>query len=457
MPPKEAQDHLAHGSIARRLREIALPSATALTFQTLFNLTNSYWAGLWSTDALAALAVSFPIFFLVVIAFSFGFAQGTAALLAHALGAHDVDGGARLWAQALWLALLVGSALAIATVTTAPSIATLLGASGPLLALTLDYTVPLLLATPIFLLGAAIQAALTACGNTRALRDAVIVATILNGGLVPVLMFGLGPLPRLEVAGIAVAHVILQIAQIIWLARCAARTPLARRLMLAMLRPDLRLAQRILFQVVPNALTLASTGVGLALFTGFAGRFGEVAVAAYGVALRIEQLVLLPTLGLVPAIVALVGQNLGAGRIDRVRASALTALAMGIAVMSSGAVIVFVLREPLFQLFTADAEVVSLGAVYLGFAVLAFPAHAVVVLATAVLQGLRKPLPALAVGIGRHLVGPALVLSGLEGGLNLGFLSLALAVPLIAWLAALASSLLIWSYLPRRKAHAAAR
>ncbi len=169
-------------------------------------------------------------------------------------------------------------------------------------------------------------------------------------------------------------------------------------------------------------------------------------------ALRIEQLVLLPTLGLNAATVALVGRNLGAGKPDRVVESVRVALAIGVGLMSAGALLVYLARSPLLAVFTDDPLVRELGALYLGIVVLAFPAYAVVILGAGVLQGLRRPLPALLVGIGRHIVVPPLVFWSLDVALGLGFSGVALAVPLISWAGAFATGGLIRRYLPRPEA-----
>lgn len=452
---KVAPDALTSGSIPRLIRRIALPSATAMALQTLFNVTNSYWAGTWSTEALAALATAFPIFF-VVIAASFGFGQGTAALVARELGAGRPDDGRRLWAQALLLASVGGLLVTLLGAFGARTLAGLLGAREAVLELVLLYIVPLLVSAPLFLLGAVVNAALTASGDTRSLRNGVAAGTLVNAGLVPALMYGAGPLPALGVAGIAASHLAVQVGQVAWLWSRARTTELATGLTRAELRVAPAALRSVLVQVVPNTLTMLATGIGLAVVTAFAARHGPAAVAGYGIALRIEQLVLLPTLGLNAATVALVGQNLGAGRLDRVHAAARATLGSGLLLMGVGALLVFWSRDSLIAIFTDDPNVRALGRLYLGLAVLAFPAYAVVVLGAGVLQGLGRPLPALLVGIGRHVVAPPVVLWLLDLTLGLGFLGIAVGVPTVAWAGAVVTAVLLLRCLPRQRVQAGA-
>jgi len=446
--PQEARaDALTRAPIPGLVRQLAVPSATAMALQTVFNVTNSYWAGTWSTEALAALATAFPIFF-VIIAASFGFGQGSAALVAHELGTGDVAGARRLWGQALTLAAASGLLVAAAGTLAAPRLAQALGAREAVRDLTVAYIVPLLGGAPLFLLAAVANAALTASGDTRSLRDGTAVATLVNAGLAPLLMCGAGVLPALGVSGIAASHLLVQTGQLAWLWWRARRTTLARGFEARDLRPRPALARRVLGQTVPNTLTMMATGIGLAVVTAFAARHGPAAVAAYGVALRIEQLVLLPTLGLNAATVALVGRNFGAGELRRVVEAVRVALTSGVAIMTAGALLVFLGRAQLFSIFTDDPVVRGLGALYLGLAVFGFPAYALVVLGAGVLQGLRRPLPALSVGAGRHVVAPPVVLWSLDVGLGLGFTGVALGMTLISWAGAAATGVLLWRYLP---------
>ncbi len=162
----------------------------------------------------------------------------------------------------------------------APILAALLGARDVVCEQVVAYIVPLLAVGPLFLLAAVVNAALTAQGDTRSLRDAVASATLVNAGLVPLLMYGAGSLPPLGVVGVAASHLVVQTAQLAWLGWRAGRTALARGLGLRDIVPCRSRASRVLRQVVPNTVTMMATGVGLAIVTAFAARHGPAAVAA---------------------------------------------------------------------------------------------------------------------------------------------------------------------------------
>jgi Na+-driven multidrug efflux pump len=165
---------------------------------------------------------------------------------------------------------------------------------------------------------------------------------------------------------------------------------------------------------------MMTVALGIFIITWFLSRFGQEAVAAYGVATRIEQIALLPTIGLNMATLTLVAQASGAGLFDRVRQVVRTALKYGAVVMVFGSALVFFGARPLMGLFSDDAAVVDIGARYLRIAAFIEYAYVLLFVNTSVLQGLKKPMFALWIGLYRQLAAPALVFSLATGVLGAG-------------------------------------
>jgi putative MATE family efflux protein len=319
----------------------------------------------------------------------------------------------------------------------------LAGTQGEALALARTYLVPILLFAFIFLLNAACNGLLTAQGDTRTYRNALIAGALLNVALNPLFMFGLGPLPGLGVLGIAISTILIQALQFVYLWRRCRQSEFGCYFGLKSLKPDIEAMVILLGQTVPVTGQMLTTGIGLFAITYFMGRHGEVAVAAYGIALRIEQLAMLLMVGLNTAALTLVGQNYGAGRQDRVSTIAWTTLGYGVALMALGAVIVWPLRSHLMALFTGDLDVIRLGAAYLGVAVLNFKAYALLMIGSAVLQGMRRPVFALLVGLFRHVFGPLVVLWLLDPVLGFGLPGIYWGIFAVAWIGALTSLLYV--------------
>lgn len=422
------------------IRKIAVPAGTGMLFQTLFNVVDTWYAGLISTEALAALAVSFPVFFLV-IALMIGVGFGASALISNAIGAEERQRACRLYGQALLLAVLAGGAVAVYGLLAADPLLRLAGVSGETLVLAKLYLLPILLASVFFLLNGVCNGFLSAQGNARTYRNALIFGCLLNVALNPLFMFGLGPIPGFGVLGIAMATILIQALQFAYLWSRARRSELGALFSLNDLKLDVQAMTALLRQAVPVTAQMLTTGIGLFAITFFMGRHGEAAIAAYGIALRIEQVAMLPMVGLNTAAMTLVGQNFGAGLFSRVSRVAWTTLGYGVALMALGALLVWLLRGQLMALFTDDRDVILLGSAYLAVAVLNFKAYALLMIGSAVLQAMKRPVFAFLIGLFRHIFGPLVVLWLLDPVLGFGLPGIYWGIFAVAWIGALTSLL----------------
>ncbi|MEM8947798.1 MAG: MATE family efflux transporter [Pseudomonadota bacterium] len=424
------------------IRRIAVPAGIGMLFNTLFNVVDTWYAGLISTEALAALAVSFPVFFLV-IALMIGIGVGASALISNAIGAGEPSRACRLYGQALLLAVLAGGAVAVYGLFAAEGLFRLAGISGETLALAKTYLVPVLMASAFFLLNGVCNGFLSAQGDSKSYRNALIFGCALNVALNPLFMFGFGPIPGLGVLGIAVSTILIQALQLAYLWNRAGRSELGALFSLKDLKPDAEAMTALLHQAVPVTGQMLTTGIGLFAITYFMGRHGELAIAAYGIALRIEQIAMLPMIGLNTAAMTLVGQNYGAGLFSRVSKAAWMTLGYGVALMILGALLVWLVRSELMALFTDDQDVIRLGAAYLAVAVLNFKAYALLLIGSAVLQAMKRPIFAFLIGLFRHIFGPLVVLWLLDPALGFGLPGIYWGIFAVAWIGALTSLLYV--------------
>lgn len=435
--PDRAQGRLTSAALPDLIRGIAVPAGVGLLFQTLFNIVDSFWAGFVSTAALTALGAAFPVFFMIIV-LSVGIGAAAQALIANRLGADDEAGARRLLGQALLLTLVAGLFIALYGLLAADPLLQFLGTSGASLEAGRAYIVPVLLFGVVFMLNQGLNGWLTAQGDSKSFRNALAFGCAFNVVLDPLFMFGVPALGigGLGVAGIALATILIQFLQFAYLLHRAKLSPLGLRLTRQHLVPDPPVLPDFLRQAVPVTISIGSTGFGLFCITWFMGRHGEVAIAAYGVGLRIEQLAMLPMIGLHTAALSVIGQNHGAELPARVREAARLVLAYGIGVMSLGVVLVWPLRETLMGVFSDDPAVIELGAAYLAVAVLNFNAYAILLLGGAVLQGMRQPNVAMAVALFRHVFGPLVVLYLLDPVLGFGLPGLYWGIVGIAWIGA---------------------
>ena len=387
---------------------VALPASIGMFFNTMFNFVDTYCAGLLSTDALAALSLSFPVFFLL-LAVGSGLSQGATALIANALGAKSQERARLIFAQSLVFTFCAGVVVSAIGLYVSPILFRQLGAEGEYLETAVSYIHTLLLGGVFFLLTMTLSSALNAQGETRIYRNFLITGCLANLFLNPFLMWGWFGLPALGVAGIALATVIVQCCGVLWLTYKVRSTPLFRDLPAGLFKPHLPTVRLILSQSIPAALNMMTIAMGVFVISWFVKHFGKEAIAASGIATRIEQVVLMPAIGLNTAVLSIVGQNHGAGLSHRVREAWLTNIKYGAGLMLGGGILVWVLRDAAMRLFTNDPAVIAHGAHYLGFASVTLAAYPILFVTVFTMQGLKRPAYGLWIGLYRQVAAPVLV------------------------------------------------
>ncbi|GIX13664.1 MAG: MATE family efflux transporter [Paracoccaceae bacterium] len=458
-PPAPPGHDLTTGALPAHFRRLAVPGAVGMVFSTLTNVTDTFFAGMISTSAQAGLALSAQVFMLLV-ALGFGMNGAMAALVGNALGARS-GAQARIAGQGLILAALIALALLVAGRLLAPALVGLIAAPGPARIAAQDYLTILLWAAPAFLVGWGANGILSAQGDTRSMSRAQIGIFLANAGLDPLLVFGIpGLLPGMGFDGIAVSTVLCNLGMLGWILWRVMRSPVmagaARRW-----RPDPRLWLTILAQAVPASLAMVIMMIaGFVLQYHLAG-YGAEAQAAYGVALRIEQVLLLPAFGLTGALLPIAAQNLGAGRAERVREAARFCVVTGWVLMLGAAAILWLGGRAAMGLFTDDARVIALGAGYLAVDGFLLPVYVTLFAINALLQAFRRPVWVMVIGLWRQGVAVALFVRLFSVGLGLGvpgvwyglaaavLSGLVLAVAIVEWQARPLVGGLLWRAGPR--------
>jgi Na+-driven multidrug efflux pump len=173
------------------------------------------------------------------------------------------------------------------------------------------------------------------------------------------------------------------------------------------------------------------------VITYFVSLFGKEAVAAYGSAMRVEQIVLVPSIGLNISTLTLVAQNNGARLFDRIKQTLDIALSYGAVLMGIGTVLVLVGAKDLMTFFTEDPSVIRMGATYLRIDALVFYAYVVLFVHVAALQGMKKPMYALWVGLYRQIVAPFAVFWSLIHVFDAGLTGIWWGIFGVTWSAAL--------------------
>jgi Na+-driven multidrug efflux pump len=247
---------------------IAMPMSVGMFFNTMFNVVDTVCAGWLGTDALAALSLSFPVFFIIIAAGS-GISQGATALIANALGMGDKALARRDFAQAIVFTIIAGPILCAAGLLAAPMLFRLLGAEGDYLRTVLAFMNVTLVGGVFYLLPMVINSALAAQGETRVYRDLLFLGLVANVILNPVLMWGKFGMPALGVAGIALATVLIQAGGCVFMGYFAAKSGLMHGLQPRDFIPAPAVLLRIAGQAVPAGLNMLTVALGVFVITWF--------------------------------------------------------------------------------------------------------------------------------------------------------------------------------------------
>jgi len=312
---------LTQGSIGPTLLKFALPTLASSILQSLNGTINAIWVGRFLGEhALAATSNANMVMFLLT-AFVFGFGMASTILIGQYWGRKDVDGARRVFGTAAGAFGIVTILIAIAGWYLSPAILAILGTPGDAAPLALAYLRVIFMAMPALLLLTLAMMALRGSGDSMTPLWFMIVAVVLDSGLNPVFILGLGPAPKMGIAGSATATLIANYAALIGLLIYIYAKDLPLRLRgreIGYLLPDRTILKTIIAKGLPMGIQMIVISISALALVGIVNREGVDTAAAFGVAMQLWTYVQMPAMAVGAAVSAMAAQNIGAGRWDRV-------------------------------------------------------------------------------------------------------------------------------------------
>ena len=391
------------------LRKVTIPASTGSLFQTFYNLVDTWFAGKISADAIAAIAKSFPIYF-VIIAVGVGIGAATNSTIGNLIGEKNIKKASLFVAQSVIFAVIISIIVTLFGLNLSNFLLSLMGSNLESILLTREYLDIIFYGTFIVMIQISLNGTLNAQGDTKSYRNVLIFSFFLNIFLNPLFIWGYGIIPGFGIAGLAIATVIAQSIGTLYLIYKVNSCKLKRYIYLKCFIPKFIMLKELLNQSLPIIFSMLFIGVGIFNILYFIGKFGDLAIAGYGAALRIEQVFLLPVIGLNTAVLSIGGQNFGAKNYNRIRELYTKALIFGSSFMSIAGIIMFIFAETFVSLFTENLIAIEHGAIYLKIAALIGPIYPVFFITTAVFQAVKKPIFSLYLSIIRLTALPFLSL-----------------------------------------------
>jgi putative MATE family efflux protein len=401
-PVRTAPPGILAGPIVPTMLRLALPTIVVLVVQTLVGVAETYFVSFLGTDALAGVALVFPVLMLMQMMSNGGIGGGVSSAVARALGANRAgDAQALVW-HAMVLACGLGLMFTVGAIAGGPALYRAMGGTGGTLTAALTYSNMVFASSVPLWVVALLSSALRGAGDVKTPARITLAGAVLLIVMSPALIFGWGPLPRLGIAGAGAAVVIYYVLAAVMLIGYmrSKRSPLK----LTIVRPDGRLFGEILGVGLPSAVGTVQVNLTVACVTGVVGLFGADAIAGYGIASRLDYLQIPLLFGLGTAVVTMVGINVGAEQIHRARRIAWTGAVLALCFTEALGIFVTVFPRAWLGLFTDDLDVLAFGTLYLRTVAPVYGAVALGMMLYFASQGAKRVLWPVVAGTVRMLV-----------------------------------------------------
>ncbi len=425
--------NLTSNPIGKLLRQIAIPASTGSLFQTLFNIIDTFYAGKISPESLAALAKSFPLYF-IIIAAGIGIVAGCNSLMANAIGEKNLIAASIYAHNTFVYAILISIFITFIGIYFSYDLLKIMGNKEESIMLAKEYTDIIFLGSVIFLIQFAFNSILNSQGDTKSFRNFMLVGIIFNIILNPIFIFGLFFIPAFGIAGLAISTILIQFAGCIYLYFKVNKLEIKIIPKIQNFYIRKNFFKNIFDQAIPITFSLFMVSVGGFVLLSFLTIFGDKAIAGYGAALRFEQVFILPIIGLNTAVLSIAGQNFGARRYDRVREVYFKGVSIGMLVMCFSGIIIYLLSEPIIRIFSSDLEVIKFGSSYLKIAAFICPVYPIFFISHALFAALKKSYIIFYMNLFRMVILPFIILWIILNIINGYFLDIFYGLLIMNWI-----------------------
>ncbi|MGB0216612.1 MAG: MATE family efflux transporter [Alteromonas oceani] len=353
---------LLTGPIHKALLSLAIPIVISQLLQSAYQLTDAFWVGRLGPAEVAAVSISMPVTFLV-IAIGAGLAMAGATLAAQYMGAGRKDEVDKVSAQTLLMVMVVSTLLGTCGYWLSPHFLTLLKVEPEVYSNALSFMHVSFIGVIFVFTFNMFQALMRGIGEVRIPLLIVLGTVLLNLVLDPLFIFGYGNFPGLGVTGAALATLVTQALAAVIGIGILLKGRHGIHVRLRYFIPDYSYIRRAFFLGIPGSVDLSARALGQIIMSFLVASFGTVTIASYGVGNNILMFVTIPALGLGMAISTLVGQNLGAGQIERASQAAFTGATWGFVALTLVGTLCFFTAPQIIAFFVPEQpNVIATGA-----------------------------------------------------------------------------------------------
>jgi len=390
---QERNKILTEGPITSALAKLTWPMVLGMLGMVIFNLTDTYFIGKVGVDELAAIGFTFPVVMLIA-SVSMGMGIGTASLISRMIVSEKISIVRQYATHALALSFVVIVIFVTIGQLTVEPLFKLLGASPEILPLIMDYMVIWYWGVIFLVIPMVGNNIIRATGDTFTPGMIMVFSAIINIILDPLLIFGIGPFPELGLKGAAIATIIGRASAMI----ASLYILIRRKKLLAFYVPDLveffHTWKKILYIAGPATISLLITPLSIGVITRIIAGFGNEAVAAFGIIVRLEMLALLIIRALGSVMMVFAGQNWGLGNKTRIfkgiKIASLFSVTWGVFIF----IICMFAAQIIAGIFSSNSDVIQITAGYLVIVSFSYGFQGIMMMGMGIFNGINKPFVA---------------------------------------------------------------
>ena len=355
-----------------------------------------------------ALSKSFPIYF-IIIATSIGVSVAGTSLIGNSIGENNKKNILYYFSHIIIYGLIISLLITFLGLNYSEKVFFLMGSSSEVTNLGTSYTDIIFYGSILFILVVSLNSLLHAEGDTKTYRNVLIISFFLNIILNPIFIFGFLFIPALGVKGIAIATLMAQLVAFIIILVKVTSNQRVKEISKEFFFIKYHYIKNIFFQSMPITIAISGYSIAATIVFTYIGLTNEYAVAGYGAATRIEQVVLLPILGINTAIISIIAQNYGANLFDRVKETYFVSIKYGLFIMIISGLLVYITAEIVPTFFSSNPEVQGFSTRYLKIAAFILPAYPIFFLSNGFFMALKKSENAMLNNILRNVLVPIIV------------------------------------------------
>lgn len=396
-------DKMGNTPMLRLILSMSLPTMFSMIIQAMYNIVDSVFVSSLGQDALTALSLAYPLQ-LMTISVAVGTGVGINSFISRRLGEKNQELANNGAANGIFISIISWLVFLLVGIFLTVPFFKLFNPTPGVMKYGVDYTSIILIFSVGVMVEIAIEKVLQATGNMIFPMIFQLIGAVTNIVLDPLFIFGIGPFPRMEVAGAAIATVIGQILAMLFAIYIFFFKKHAVQVHVRNFKPSLKIIKNIYAVGFPSIIMQSISSVLVVGLNAILMGFSEAAVSVHGIYYKMQSFVFMPVFGLNQGLMPIMGYNFGAKNKDRLHSAIRYGCIIAAFIMLCGTVIFWVFPAQILFLFNANDDILNMGIKAMRFISLSFLPAAIDIIFSTTFQAVGKGFSSMILSLLRQLV-----------------------------------------------------